>query len=145
MSDDEELLRRSILELRILEGNAGELQARLNVLNVFSNELQVANATIDGLTEEKDGVQVYIPVGGGSYIQAVVDEPRKVLVGVGAGVAIEKETAEAIKSLQEQQSQLESARQALQQQLTQVVQKMSEIRTEINGISRKMSQGTRSV
>ncbi len=145
MSADEESLRRLILELRMLEGSAGELQARLNVLNAFSNELRVANATIEGLKEEKKGAAVFLPVGGGSYVEAAIDNPGKVLVGVGAGVSIEKETPEAIESLQEQQNQIESARQALQQQLTQVIQKMSEIRAQINDFSRKIPEGTRSV
>lgn len=145
MSADEESLRRSILELRMLEGSAGELQARLNVLNAFSNELRLVNATIGGLKEEKKGVAVFLPIGGGSYVAASIDNPGKVLVGVGAGVSIEKETSEAIKSLEEQQDQIESVRQSLQPQLTQVIQKMSEIRAQINDLSRRIPEGTQRV
>jgi len=145
MSADEEGLRRSIVELRMLEGSAGELQARLNMLNAFSNELRLANATMNGLKEEKKGAAVFLPVGGGSYVEASIDNPGKVLVGVGAGVSIEKETTEAIKSLEEQQDQIESARQSLQQQLTQVIQKMSGIRAQINDLARKTPEGTQGV
>jgi prefoldin alpha subunit len=145
LSDDEEVLRRLILELRILEGRAGELQARLNVLNAFSNEVQLAQATLDGLKEEKSGIQVLLPVGGGSFVKAVIDKPEKVLVGVGAGISIEKKRTEAVESLQEQQDQLESARQSLQQQTVQVVQRMSEIRAQVNDLYRKVSEGTQSV
>lgn len=145
MSDDEEVLRRLILELRILEGRAGELQTRLNMLNAFSNEVQLARATLDGLKEEKSGTQVLLPVGGGSFVKAVIDDPEKVLVGVGAGVTIEKDRTKAVESLQEQQDQLESARQALQQQTVQVVQRMSEIRAQVNDLYRRISEGTQSV
>ncbi|UCD73351.1 MAG: prefoldin subunit alpha [Candidatus Bathyarchaeota archaeon] len=145
MSEDEEVLRRLILELRILEGRAGELQARLNVLNAFSNEVQLAQATLDGLKEEKSGIQVLLPVGGGSFVKAVIDKPEKVLVGVGAGISIEKKRTEAVESLQEQQNQLESARQSLQQQTVQVVQRISEIRAQVNDLYRKVSEGTQSV
>jgi prefoldin alpha subunit len=145
MSDDEEVLRRLILELRILEGRAGELQNRLNMLNAFSNEVQLARATLDGLKEEKSGTQVLLPVGGGSFVKAVIDEPEKVLVGVGAGVSIEKDRTKAVESLQEQQDQLESARQSLQQQAVQVVQRMSEIRAQVNDLYRRISEGTKSV
>ena len=145
MSDDEEVLRRLILELRILEGRAGELQNRLNMLNAFSNEVQLARATLDGLKEEKSGTQVLLPVGGGSFVKAVIAEPEKVLVGVGAGVSIEKDRTKAVESLQEQQDQLESARQSLQQQAVQVVQRMSEIRAQVNDLYRRISEGTKSV
>lgn len=145
LSEDEEVLRRLILELRILEGRAGELQARLNVLNAFSNEVQLAQATLDGLKEEKRGIEVLLPVGGGSFVKAVIDKPEKVLVGVGAGISIEKKRAEAVESLEEQQNQLESARQSLQQQTVQVVQRMSEIRAQVNDLYRKVSEGTQSV
>jgi prefoldin alpha subunit len=145
LSEDEEVLRRLILELRILEGQAGELQARLNVLNAFSNEVQSARATLDGLKEEKSGIQVLLPVGGGSFVKAVIEDPEKVLVGVGAGISIEKDRTEAVESLQEQQSQLETARQSLQQQTVQVVQRISEIRAEVNERYRRISEGNQSV
>lgn len=145
VSDDQETLRRLILELRILEGSAGEIQARLNVLNAFSNELALASATLEGLREEKSGIEVLLPVGGGSYVRAKVDKPKKVLVGVGAGVSIEKDRNEAIESLQEQRNQLDSANQSLQQQAAQVLQKISATRTQINNLSRKMSEGTQGV
>jgi len=115
------------------------------MLNAFSNELRLANATMNGLKEEKKGAAVFLPVGGGSYVEASIDNPGKVLVGVGAGVSIEKETTEAIKSLEEQQDQIESARQSLQQQLTQVIQKMSGIRAQINDLARKTPEGTQGV
>jgi len=145
MSESEEALRRSILEIRILEGTGGELQARLNVLNAFSNELRVATATLEGLKGEGGGVKVLLPVGAGSYVRAVIDDPERILVGVGAGVSIEKDTNQAIENLKEQQNQLESARQTLQQQLTQVIQKISEIRSQVNDLSRKISEGTKVV
>jgi len=143
--NDEETLRRLILELRILEGRAGEIQARLNVLNAFHNELQMADNTLEGLTGGEGDLRVLVPLGGGSYVNALIEDPEKVLVGVGAGVSIEKDRKEAIQSLKEQQNQIESARQSLQNQLAQVGQKMSETRDQVNDLYRTLSEGSQNV
>jgi prefoldin alpha subunit len=145
MSDGEEALRRSMLELRLLEGTGGELQARLNMLNAFSNELRVASATFEGLKGETGGITVLLPVGMGSYVRAVIEDPKKILVGVGAGVSIEKDADQAMGDLKEQQDQLESARRTVQQQLTQIIQRISELRGQVNDLSRRVTEGTKVV
>jgi len=145
MTESEAALRRSMLELRVLEGTGGELQARLNMLNAFSNELNVASSTLEGLKGETGGITVLLPIGMGSYVRAIIDDPKKILVGVGAGVSIEKDANQAIESLKEQQNQLESAHQTIQQQLTQVIQRISEIRGQVNDLSRRISEGTKVV
>ncbi|MEM2914899.1 MAG: hypothetical protein QXH91_05835, partial [Candidatus Bathyarchaeia archaeon] len=66
MSTEEEI-RRLMVELRLLEGTAETLQARMSFVNAVLNELNLANKTLEGLAEKGREDTVFVPIGGGSY------------------------------------------------------------------------------
>lgn len=145
MASEEETLRRMIIELRLLEGTAEELQARLNIVDSAIADSQIAGLTLDGLKNKEKDTQLLIPIGAGSYIKAGIVEPDKVIIGIGAGISVEKTIDEAKTSIASQLAELEKVRLSLQQQFVQVAQKINETRSKINELSRKISEGTRRV
>ena len=138
MSSEEEIFRRLVVELRILEGTAEALQSRISLVNAALTELRVANMTMKGLEREKKAVPLVVPIGGGSYIEAALRSADKVIVGVGAGVAIEKTIKEAKENIGNRLSNLEKTRTSLQQQLTQVVDKIGGHRAQLEEITAKL-------
>jgi len=144
MLSEEETLRRLAVELRILEGTAGAIQSRINIVNAALTELRVANTTLDGLEKEKEDASIFVPIGGGSYIKAKLESVDKVIVGVGAGVAIERTIGEAKKNVENRIADLEKTRTTLQQQLTQVVGKIEDGRYKFQELSAKLSEEERS-
>jgi prefoldin alpha subunit len=145
LASEEETLRRMIIELRLLEGTAEELQARLNIVDSAIADSQIAGLTLDGLKNKEKDTQLLIPIGAGSYIKAGIVEPDKVIIGIGAGISVEKTIDEAKTSIASQLAELEKVRLSLQQQFVQVAQKINETRSKINELSRKISEGTRRV
>ncbi len=143
MAKDEETLRRLIVELRLLEGTANNLQSRLNFVNAILTELNYARMTLEGLEEEKEEAPLIVPIGGGSYIKAKLESAEKVIVGMGAGVSVEKSLAEAKETVGNRISQLENSRRTLQQQLTQVAQKMEEDQAQFQELSEKLRESER--
>lgn len=138
MSSEEETFRRLVVELRILEGTAEALQSRINLVNAALTELRVANMTLEGLEKEKKEAPLVVPIGGGSYIEATLRSADKTIVGVGAGVAIEKTIKEAKENLGNRLSNLEKTKKSLQQQLTQVVDKIGSHRAQLEEITAKL-------
>ncbi len=138
MSSEEETFRRLVVELRILEGTAEALQSRISLVNAALTELRVANMTMEGLEKEKKEAQLVVPIGGGSYIEATLRSPDKIIVGVGAGVAIEKTIKEAKENIGNRISNLEKTGASLQQQLTQVVDKIGGHRAQLEEITAKL-------
>ena len=139
LASEEETMRQLAVELQILEGTAEALQSRLNLLNAALTELRVASASLDGLERETKGVSLFVPIGGGSYIKAKLESVEKVIVGVGAGVAIEKTMKEAKENVGNHLDELEKTRTALQQQLTQVIGKLQDGNAKFRGLTAKMS------
>ena len=141
MSSDEEVFRRLVMESRFLEETINELQSRLSMTNSAVNELKVSSMTLEGLEKEKKGAQLFVPVGGGSYIKAKLDTPENVVVGIGADVAVERTFKEAKVELEARIAELEKTREALGQQFNQVVGRIQENRARMEDVSAKLREG----
>jgi prefoldin alpha subunit len=143
LTTNEDTLRQLVVELRLLEGTANTLQSRLNFVNAILTELNYAKMTLEGLEKEKKDVPLFVPIGGGSYIRAKLESAEKVIVGMGAGVSVEKSLSEAKETVGNRIAQLEKTRGTLQQQLTQVAQRMEEDRARFQELSEKLREAER--
>ena len=127
-SKNEEEIRKISVELRLLEQTADALQSRLSMLNAVTQDLTYANMTLDSLEKEKENSELLVPIGGTSYIRAKLDNPDKIIVGIGAGVSVEKTRQEAKDIIKKRLEDLEKARTSTQQQFAQVAEKINEDR-----------------
>jgi prefoldin alpha subunit len=141
VSSEEEVFRRLVVELRMLEGTAEALQSRVNLVNAALTELRVSSMTLEGLEKEKKDAQLFVPIGGGSYIKAKLESAEKVIVGIGADVALERTMKEAKENLENRIAELEKTRTSLGQQFTQVVEKIREDRTRLDALTTKLREG----
>ena len=91
----EEELRRLSVELRFLEQTAEAIQSRVNMINAVITDLVYASMAMEGLEKEKENSELLVPIGGNSYIKAKLENPDKIIVGMGAGVSVEKTLQEA--------------------------------------------------
>jgi prefoldin alpha subunit len=126
MSSDEETLRRLIIESQVLQGTFDTLQRRLSMIENVLAQLQVANATLQGLKDKGNGEFILVPVGGGTHIKAELVDSEKVIVSIGAGVATEKTFDGAQESIGHQMSEFQKTRMVLQQQLNQTATKLED-------------------
>ena len=130
----EEELRRLSVELRYLEQTAETIQSRINMINAIITDLTYANMTLEGVEKEKENSELFVPIGGNSYIKAKLENSDKVIVGMGAGVSIEKTLPEAKEMLKKRLENLEKTRLSLQQQLAQVAGRIDEDREKFENL-----------
>jgi len=127
-SKNEEEFRRLNLELRLLEQTAETLQSRMNMINAAATDLRYAQTTLEELDKENEKSELLVPVGGTSYIRARLDNPNQIIVGMGAGVSVEKTREEAKEIIKKRLEDLEKARTSVQQQFAQVAEKINQDR-----------------
>jgi prefoldin alpha subunit len=139
MASDEETFRKLLTELRLLESTSEALQNRTSLLNAAMTELAFALATIEGLGKEKTGAPLLVPIGGGSFIKADVAATDTLVVGMGAGVSVEKPREEAKRIVDKRIAELEKSMAALQQQLGQVMERMRANRQQLDDVSLRLS------
>jgi len=139
----EEELRRLSVEMRYLEQTAEVLQQRINMVNTAIADLTYANATLDGIEKEKENTEMLVPIGGSSYVKVKLADPNKVIVGLGAGVSIEKTLAEAKATLKERLDELEKTMTSAQQQFSQVAERINSGRGRLESLLSDARQAKR--
>ncbi len=131
----EEKVRNLALELRMLEGVAGDTQTKLGIIESVIRELHLAITTVQGLESLNENDELLMSVGGGSYLKTKIIDKEKVIVGVGAGVHLEKPVKEALTFIESESNNLIKTRSSLQQQFNQILERMGTVRRELEKIS----------
>ena len=134
---EDEIVRQLATEIRILEGSAATLQSRLDIVRTASNEVALARATLEGLMKLQDGDDTLVPVGAGSYIRMKIADSKKLVMGIGAGTAIEKDVPGSIEELKGRVQELDKARNSIQQQLGQTLARYDQDREALDQLLRK--------
>lgn len=142
MSSDDEAIRRLLAEVRLLEGSARIIQSRLDVVNSAIGEVAVAQTTLEGMKTQPEGAESLVPVGSGSFIQTRLSEVSKVVMGIGAGVCVEKSLDASVDELRSRLDELEKIRVALQEQLGQALGKVEDQRAKLGELLKKKGAGT---
>jgi prefoldin alpha subunit len=137
----EEELRRLSVEMRYLEQTAEALQQRIGMVNAAIADLTYANMTLDGIEKEKENAELLVPIGGNSYVKAKLADTSTVIVGMGAGVSVEKPLAEAKVTLKERLDELEKTMNAAQQQFTQVAERLNSSRARLETLLSSTREG----
>ena len=140
-SRGEEELRKLSMEIRYFEKNAEALQQRLSMMNAAVTDLSYANMTLESIETEKENAEMLVPIGGSSYISVKLANPDKVVVGMGAGVSVEKTLPEAKTIVKERMDELERTRVSAQQQLNQIAERINEGRTRMESLLAGLREG----
>jgi len=135
-SEDEEI-RRMLVELRLLEGSARTLESRLAVVDTALSEILIASSTLEGIGNKPKGTGALVPVGAGSFIRVELADSEKIVMGVGAGVSLEKSVNDSVESLKSRQGDLEKLRISLQQQLSQIASRIEDERRTLSDLVKK--------
>ena len=134
---DDEDFQKSLVQLRVYEGSARALQARLEIVNAALNEFSLASTTLEGVKTQKTDEDALIPVGGGSYVRVRLSDISKIVMGIGAGVAVEKPIEDSVNEIKERIADLDKARTSLQEQLSQALFRIEENREKLGELVKK--------
>jgi prefoldin alpha subunit len=134
---EEDLIRQLATEIRILEGSVGALQSRLDIIRAAVSEVTLAHNTLEGLKKLEDGESTLVPVGAGSYIRMKIADSKKLVMGIGASAAVEKDVDSSVEELKGRLQELDKARTAVQQQLDQTVARYQQDRDALEELLRQ--------
>lgn len=141
-SDIDDQMRQVLMDIRLLENSARVLQSRLDIVTAALSETLTAISTLEGSKGKTSETEALVPIGSGSFIKANLANVDKVIIGVGAGVCIEKPIEDSMKDLRLRSSELERARTTVTQQLNQIIGQSEDYRAHLNDLSRKRGGGT---
>jgi len=129
------------MEMRYLEQTAEALQQRISMVNAALTDLTYASMTLDGIEKEQENAELLVPIGGNSYVKAKIADTNKIIIGVGAGVSVEKTLAEAKVTLKERLDELSTTMNSAQQQFSQVAERINSGRARLETLLSSARQG----
>ncbi|MFH1127321.1 MAG: prefoldin subunit alpha [archaeon] len=98
----DENVQRKMMELESYKSQMQQYQQQKSQVMMSVQELLSAKATIDSMKNAKKGTEMIIPIGGGTFIKGIIENPKAVIASIGADIAVTKDLLSAIKHIDEQ-------------------------------------------
>lgn len=111
------------------------------MLNAGLTDLSYANMTLESIEKEKENAEMMVPIGGSNYITVKLANADKVVVGLGAGVSIEKTVPEAKVIVKERMEELQKTQVSAQQQLSQIAERINQDRNRLESLLSGIREG----
>ena len=133
MSRDEELSKYAVL-IENYKEQLNYLDMQYSYLQTAITDCNKAKITLDQMNKTENDTDILIPIGGGVFVNANMKNSSKVIFDIGAGLATEKASEDAIKkidsrieNLQKTQEKLITMMQQLQAEATEVSNKAQQL------------------
>lgn len=112
---------------QVYQYQAESIAQQANMVKLTIKDVETALSTIASLKDEQAGKESLVPIGFGSFIRATLSDPGKVVVGIGAGVSIEKKADDAKAFLEKRKDELTKYHEQLNDTLTKIGQELQNI------------------
>ena len=127
MSDQKDERNDLFVELKELDQQIKNLNAHAQNVDEQIAELNSSKQVIHKFKELKKGEEIKVPLAAGVYIEATLNENKKLLANVGTGVLVEKTPDEIMEIFDEQIKELNAYREDLMQNIEKFIKRAEEI------------------
>ena len=103
-------------------------------------EARLASSAVQEIQSETE-VESYVPVGVGVHMKVSVPPVKKLLINIGAGVAVEKSREDSINYIESRLKEFEIALKQLMGQKQQVSLRMEQIQLQVNEMVQRATSG----
>ena len=96
MNVDDNELRQALAVMETYKERVEALSRQVQVLRVSLDEVNLAAESLRAFKDAKEGDEILVPVGASTFIPVQVTGNRKVVVGIGSNISVEKDVAESV-------------------------------------------------
>ncbi|HEX2615687.1 MAG TPA: prefoldin subunit alpha [Nitrososphaera sp.] len=138
----EQRINEMVQQSRVLEAYMNDIMTRQVTVTKLMEEARMASTTIQGISQDSE-VESLMPVGIGVYVKTNVPPVKKLVVTLGAGVALEKTREDALNYVEARIKEYEVAARQLEAQRQEIAMRMEQMQAHINQMIRaaQMQQG----
>lgn len=135
----EQRINEMVQQSRVLEAYMNDVMTRQLTVSRLAEEARLASTTIQSITSDSD-VESLMPVGVGVYVRTNVPPIKKLLVNLGAGVAIEKSREDTLNYVESRIKEYEVAGRQLEAQRQELEMRMEHIQSQVNQMIKTAQQ-----
>ena len=134
---DKENFQKKFYEFNLYRRQAEGVLQELTLLSQTAEGLKQTQETLDNIKKLGKEHEILAPLGGNSFGKAKLTDTKKVLIGVGADVVMEKSATDASKILSDRAKEVEDAKASLEGQLKDLDKRMTKLEPEIEQLAGK--------
>ncbi|OYT40579.1 MAG: prefoldin subunit alpha [Candidatus Altiarchaeales archaeon ex4484_43] len=135
-ADKQRELQRILIEADNYKKQIDSLSAQIQIVENKRMEMDSTIETMDSLKENKIGTEILVPIGSNSFVRAELRDNKKIIVGIGAGISVEKTIDEAKEILKSRNKELEDTMNKLQSAIIGIKNEL----LELDSTSKKLIQ-----
>lgn len=139
LAAEEQKVNEMVQQSRILEAYMNDIMTKQITVSRLMEDARMASTTIQNITSETE-VESLMPMGLGVYCKAMVPPIKKLLVNLGAGVAIEKNREDTLNYIESRIKEYEVAGRQLESQRQEIAVRMDQLQSHINQMIRAAGQ-----
>jgi prefoldin alpha subunit len=136
----EQKINEMMQQARVLEAHLNEIISREAAVSRLLEEAKLASSAVQEIQSETE-VESYVPVGVGVHMKVSVPPVKKLLINIGAGVAVEKSREDTINYIESRLKEFEIALKQLMGQKQQVSLRMEQIQVQVNEMVQRATSG----
>lgn len=136
----EQKINEMMQQARVLEAHLNEIISREAAVSRLLEEAKLATSAVQEIHTETE-VESYVPVGVGVHMKVLVPPVKKLLINIGAGVAVEKSREDTINYIESRLKEFEIALKQLMGQKQQVSLRMEQIQVQVNEMVQRATSG----
>jgi prefoldin alpha subunit len=138
---EEEKIQALVAQMKLYEAYLNDIVTRESTVARLMEEGRLAIEAIKNISGQ-DAVQTLMPIGIGIYMQTSTSTNNKLLINIGAGVAIEKSKDDAVTYVEARLKEMEVALRSMMSQKQELATRMEQTRAEVNTILQKMQKSS---
>lgn len=126
----EEQAQQLLYQMQVLESFATNLEQKEHAIVTYLREAMSSIQSIKGI--QNNDADSLVPIGLGTYVKATISGSSKVLLDIGAGIAVEKDHESAINYLETRIKELQVALNETSSQKHETMMRIEQLKEEMN-------------
>lgn len=112
---------------QVYQYQAESIAQQINMVKLTIKDVETALITITALKDEPSGIETLVPIGFGSFVKANLVNSDTIVVGIGAGVSVEKKIEDAKSFLEKRKDELTKYYEQLNNTISKIYQELQNI------------------
>lgn len=129
-AEEAEKLQQLLAELNEYQATAEVLRQQISALATSMTELSITTGTIKAVKDLKPDTEILVPIGCDSFITAKLVKADRVITGLGANIAAERSSEDAMKTLEARVAEVEQAMAKAREDLNKLEELIETLRPE---------------
>lgn len=125
---------------QVYQYQAEGIAQQINMVKMTIRDVETALTTITALKDEPSGIETLVPIGFGSFVKANLINTDNIVVGIGAGVSIEKNIDDAKSFLEKRKDELTKYLEQLNSTISKIGQELQNIEKLVQKHQQSQSQ-----